>query len=164
MADREYTVERASQRIASPGRAASFGAAFSFAIFATDILTHRRTLAVLNKTDMKANELRAGNWVQRNEKQYRCVSDTIVLFDNGQIELKPIPLTEEWLLRFGFRKSEGRFGNQYHIDYFGIYTDVRGKYCFCFDALIKSVEFVHDLQNLFFALTGQELTIKEAAR
>ena len=94
---------------------------------------------------------------------------------------EPIELTEEWLIKFGAFKHElkGQYGYKYFfpmLDYiyvierdfnkhqshfFGIqYTDCEGiedqVFNFSFD-----LKYVHQLQNLYFALTGNELTIKE---
>lgn len=78
--------------------------------------------------------------------------------DNGRFEdCEPIPLTEGWLIKLGFDKFPhstlwdtdkfwaGRFENGVlKISYLEI-----------------GVKYVHQLQNLYFALTGEELTIKE---
>jgi hypothetical protein len=72
--------------------------------------------------------------------------------------MNPIPLTEEWLIRMGFEKSY--FEN---IPYFE-------KRCLTIDGCFFDVELmdgsklelksVHQLQNLYFALTNEELTMK----
>lgn len=108
---------------------------------------------------MKASELRIGNLVQ----------DTLGVVEiglNAQVKFadvyKPIPLTEEWLYRFGFESTkegifklfkdnktictvqEWDFGN---FEYSQL--TVHGIYIY----------YVHQLQNLYFALTNQELTL-----
>ena len=84
------------------------------------------------------------------------------LFFQGE-EMQPIPLTEEWLSKFGFIKEviieDGITYNHYYngnpIELYGydaqIYFD-KG-----WDTELK---YVHQLQNLNFALTGNELNIK----
>lgn len=69
---------------------------------------------------------------------------------------KPIPLTEEWLIKFGFLKyaglyelNTGDFELIYNEDHISL--DVEGQW------LTLGVYHVHQLQNLFFALTGKEL-------
>jgi hypothetical protein len=77
-----------------------------------------------------------------------------------------IPLTEEWLIKFGFIKiSEISFHmpiNE-HKYFTMVYSKNAKKYTFPYthgiDTLI-SFEYVHQLQNLYFALTGTELEIK----
>jgi hypothetical protein len=88
----------------------------------------------------------------------------------------PIEITEEWLLKFGFTnidntniyvKSMHKIGaeklkslavyideNNYTIAIVDYYTGVEKT-----DLLHLDYEFVHQLQNLYFALTGEELTI-----
>jgi hypothetical protein len=113
---------------------------------------------------MRASELRIGNWVIDNNKSVQVVAT-----DFSYCEVfKPIPLTEEWLLNFNFEKSTV-FGNfkvkardYYHsIKYYDgewIYSnDYSDADCYC----IASVKYVHQLQNLYHALTGEELTIKQ---
>lgn len=113
---------------------------------------------------MKANELRIGNLYLNNG-----VVDTVsvgllgYLDQNNPIGVDPIPLTEEWLIKAGL---EGKFitiGDDVHFEY-----DVKNNeliiggpdactygQCFCAEC-----KYVHQLQNLYFALTGEELTFK----
>ena len=78
--------------------------------------------------------------------------------------IKPIPLTEEWLLKFGFEKltdkSRGFNSNSY------TYTKGISFIVHLNDKLLSvnfwqgnEKKYVHEIQNLFFALTGEELTI-----
>ena len=123
---------------------------------------------------MKATELRIGNYHyyhmddkfdERKEWDEICqidYGDLRILFtyeDNS--EYKPIPLTEEWLLKFGFEKEGGYLWN----------CKLLGKQRFIENHLTKGyfethyeskhIQYVHQLQNLYFALTGEELTIKD---
>ena len=133
---------------------------------------------------MNANELRIGNLIQKNDEICEVSSihsdSTIRIFNDDKTDtfgcfalriFNPIPLTEELLLNFGFekddvfdkiftylplhdlcmdklsfRKSEG------FICYYGI------KY----RTLLKHIQYVHQLQNLYFALTGEELVVSDA--
>jgi len=81
---------------------------------------------------------------------------------------EPIPLTAEWLERCGFEKNCDEWSN-YSED-----KNVEKSICLDQDddeiyysagegvRLSVNIEYVHQLQNLYFALTGEELTIKEA--
>jgi hypothetical protein len=90
----------------------------------------------------------------------------ILCKENGNqykpIEISGIPLTEEWLLKFGFHYSEKGFywknwgTNGFQtLDYDTGYKRFRfelGQYYY------KVLDYVHQLQNLYYALTGEELT------
>ena len=129
------------------------------------------------------NELRIGNLVDLGNRiakiieigHLSCVvadleetQDTIEDYQRT----KPIPLTEEWLYKFGFKDID-KSDNDY-ITYtdsnhnYYLQLDVRrkdGKYSILdnsFDDLrdfsMVDVMYVHQLQNLYFALTGEELS------
>ena len=82
----------------------------------------------------------------------------------SESDLKPIPLTEEWLVRFGFfinhweseRIEETVYQHQ-GITIF--YSDIVDAWVFP-DIENVEIKYVHQLQNLYFALTGSELEIK----
>jgi len=104
---------------------------------------------------MKAEHLRLNNLVKVNwEDEHRwCALD----FWEG-IEFEPIPLTEEWLERFGFEEDDSvgwlkRFdkSDSFFIDLSFMYWGENS----------VKLTHVHQLQNLYFALTGEELTIKK---
>lgn len=121
---------------------------------------------------MKSSELRIGNLVYglNNENHSKKQVDTIANIYQygwetvgGKSGIAPIPLTEEWLIKFGFeQKGELKdfYLGKYWIasdDNFSMHTDFNGIY----DLLISnSIKYVHTLQNLYFALTEEELTIK----
>jgi hypothetical protein len=135
---------------------------------------------------MKETELRLGNLVMVNHKTDLLAMVTWIqeksiclIFDrqpdlsNGIVcspnDLIPIPLTEEWLLKFGFikmYKADNKNG-------YGLYS---GEDIYPFIAIelyhdgiifinngsrrIEHIKYVHQLQNLYFALTGEELNIQ----
>lgn len=120
---------------------------------------------------MKANELRIGNLITYNNEVFAVFG-----FDNSIIKLRaqwavsivnadPIPLTEEWLLKFGFERHwEDDWANPYYIlTGWGICINADNMQPaeFGFEDVVKyKLQFVHQIQNLYFALTGEELTIK----
>jgi hypothetical protein len=76
----------------------------------------------------------------------------------GGLELiKPIPLTEEWLIKFGFKKING-CGYRKPNFKGSIWTNPG---TWRFNNFMVDVKHVHQLQNLYFALTKKELTIKK---
>ena len=102
---------------------------------------------------MKASELRIGNWVMYNSKIQVNENKIRECVDHPD-RFTPITLTEEWLIKFGFEYSDlnGDSG-LWKIPPFQIY----GKYNqFIYDYRLD-INYVHQLQNLYFALTGQEL-------
>ena len=125
---------------------------------------------------MKAEELRIGNFVLFCEKvfcmDFNAMHDFYI--DNDFDELKPIIITEEILLNFGFEECKdyyfcGKSMFFYDINKslenseFFIYFNENNKICLSSmendDTVSKSlnIKHVHQLQNLYFALTGQEL-------
>lgn len=71
--------------------------------------------------------------------------------------LRPIPLTAEWIEKFGFDKLPNQ--NKYDMDKFWA-CKLRNGNEWHFEDLECIVKYVHQLQNLYFALTGEELAIK----
>ena len=136
---------------------------------------------------MKANELRLNNYIKLRGNLCQIVSISglisesvsAVMIDKhrerrhlyGEMQdIEGDELTEEWLLKLGFNRSSyvSGFDNSVMIIYYE-----KSNLTICNwgdDKLIMSnafshglrieVVYVHELQNLYFALTGQELTIK----
>ena len=77
---------------------------------------------------------------------------------------KPIPLTEEWLLRFGFEYSTmGIFKIKDFVVVKWEGEDAEFRQWNANSGEPRSttyIKHVHQLQNLYFALTGKELEIK----
>ena len=119
------------------------------------------------KAEVTINELRLNNLLKRGEdvvivsaifrSHFNCVNQEsgIDYGNNHQNNYQPIPLTEEWLLKFGF---QDRFllCDNHKIDY---EITERSEIIFWLNENGINLEFVHQLQNLYFALTGEELKI-----
>jgi hypothetical protein len=113
---------------------------------------------------MKQNELRIGNYVEYENPHSDRVQVQVkaVDFQIGTHNLHPIPLTEEWLVKFGLEKYDNSDTfNFWYRSIFSVEKDtkkfkvyVKSEYC------IAEIEYVHQFQNLIFALTGEELIIK----
>lgn len=109
---------------------------------------------------MKAAELRIGNITKRIKtgEVFTVIAIDISSVAHGMLALEGLPLTEEWLLKFGFeKKSEGKF--EHNVNPLIIYKNERMGFYYG-EAIGISHNYVHQLQNLYFALTGEELTIK----
>jgi hypothetical protein len=70
----------------------------------------------------------------------------------------PIPLTEEWLLKLGFDPEEDGYVHP-EEPLFIIDSDLSHIWDASYTG--AKIDNIHQLQNLFFALTGNELTINE---
>lgn len=143
---------------------------------------------------MKANELRIGNLLWDDIFHYsveeigdilKCEIIDVHNYEKARSEdfyeaglvyslnyenVKPIPLTEEWLIKLGFKRPDN-YPDRFDLELddeliISIYSDwswgIRededdisignGDY---------SLKEVHRIQNLCFALTGEELKLKE---
>ena len=140
---------------------------------------------------MKTSELRIGNYVSVHKGFEMMVTsiftDEVYLdfippvVNEGDVwisnikDVQPIELTEDHLLKLGFKMSKGKWGNDFHIlekdgfiCMFTIehWTDTKEDSKFknhwhCkYQLNGNKLKYVHQLQNLYFALTGEELTYK----
>ncbi|WP_137905413.1 hypothetical protein [Chryseobacterium sp. 2VB] len=109
-------------------------------------------------------ELRLGNWININGSpfQIELPDFNLIVNKNGKSTYEPIELNEDWLLKLGYERDKNEYCVSGH-DRFNVFQSVKGPYIFCDDEKsIRYVRYVHELQNLFFALTGEELKIKES--
>lgn len=103
---------------------------------------------------MRSNEFRIGNFYDHSGRVKKVTPIVIeALFKSARLWCKPIPLTEEWLLKFGFIK---RYKDCYE---FGKLI-LNDKFVMMDIDIHLELRYVHQLQNLYFTLTGEELTIK----
>ena len=126
---------------------------------------------------IKANELRIGNKLNflgdvvtfKNITEIRedgifWIKTFEPKIESKNFHFKPIEITEDWLLIFGFKKRKNRhlfnWENKIVIseykDEFENFFYPKTGYDIRFSNEIK---YVHQLQNLYFALTGAELTV-----
>ena len=138
---------------------------------------------------MKATDLRVGNLVNTNrahgrgEKQIKAVE--INLHYLAQIEnncnyIEPILLTEEWLLKFEFTEEIQYYSDTLSYFWLDIHNSLENSEFYIFyNTEIKciglhsmenehniskyfyNIKYVHQLQNLYFALTNNELTLNK---
>lgn len=128
---------------------------------------------------MTANELRIGNWLNDSRPVNECAKKLFKITDNGYFKVRardievaelfePIPLTPELLDKCGFVETKTIYIYDrskelgHHLGDFSIckYDDTQikvwrgGRYLG-----IIHCEYLHELQNLYFALTKTELEI-----
>ena len=106
---------------------------------------------------MKANELRIGNWVSNGEIGFQITSKDIYHRDvrvYGSF-IKGIAITHEWLEMLGFE-------NKRNIYFLGKFTyNIHNGWWYGNKKLPNgNLQYLHQLQNLYFALTGEELEYK----
>jgi hypothetical protein len=113
---------------------------------------------------MKANELRIG-------QNYKHSNGTIIKldlrffyamtnnFDGYKLDdLQPIPLTEDILLKCGFECFEFDNGQPNQYRFKSRLIVIRDNVFVDYGSSVK-ILYIHQLQNLYFALTGEELNI-----
>ena len=124
---------------------------------------------------MRVEELRIGNIVKTINTidifklvsigyDYVLLTDEYNDYDSLIEELKPIPITEEWLLKFGFDLINNEYHQSRNHDLKLHWTVNKNKMIPEFNEkkFVTGYDFkyVHQLQNLYFALTGNELICK----
>ena len=114
---------------------------------------------------IKANELRIGNYVFDNLKQWIIQmhsANGILNVEQKPSEYNPVEITEEILLKLGFKCEEKTRENIYRLNIFEYATscktiDLEIDYFDNHATFTTDIKYVHQLQNLFFFLTGEEL-------
>lgn len=129
--------------------------------------------------ELTAKELRIGNWIRHKYSapdfmvsEINAFSENNTVNGIGLCDCKPIHLTEQWLNELGFIKDDN--GN-YLIGLQTHYLELLPSNGYWYPTYVQApemsheneqrvstnrIEFVHELQNLFFALTGRELEFK----
>ena len=122
---------------------------------------------------MDKNELRIGNWVEVKQAEkgfYTTIQPSCFSVDIDKT-YKAIPLDEEWLLTFGFKKISGindRYLKDYGAFFFSLLLTNDGK---SYHVTLSNhdgneapptigfgiFKYVHQLQNIYFALCSDEL-------
>lgn len=123
-------------------------------------LTIQKYIQHLINNIMRATELRIGNWVMEQDRRLVLIHYGFGI-DHAQ-QFKAIPLTEKWLTKLGFKWNE--LARQFEHDNTSKFTLLhKGSNYYnaeSLDIILANLSYVHELQNLFFALTGEELEIK----
>ena len=122
---------------------------------------------MINPAELQANQLRIGNWINNGGGfPIQVTAQRIADIENKLCIVSPIPLTEEILLKAGFVKEVYYDASWLQKDF-----PVIGELCtsdkqhplgnFLFDMNTDTlkIHYLHQLQNLYFALTGEELNI-----
>lgn len=122
----------------------------------------------MEANQLSAKDLRIGNLLYRYEKIVYVNIGILQKIQNGSVIYRPIPISEEWLLNLGFENIIEYIGykhpklkllGRWAIRKSFVSDEIISKPFLRFDRL-TDVYYVHQLQNIFFALTGEELTFK----
>lgn len=131
---------------------------------------------------MKAEEIRIGNWIH-DTAHFKGYFQVVLVGRNSvhspefvlnYNEVDGIQITEEWLIKLGFRKD---LGYNIHLGeklFLRIELPIKGSSRQSVDACLVwdytgrwftgHIAYVHQLQNLYHSLTGKELTICEPTK
>ena len=112
---------------------------------------------------IKSNDLRIGNFVKTFEggkkKLLSITAKDLMNIDQGSKEVFPVAITKEWLVKFRFTATEQSF---VHFAYTGSHLEQHKDGVYFFSGKIKlnrfPVIYIHQLQNAFYWLTGEELS------
>ena len=134
---------------------------------------------------MNVNELRIGNYVFLNHETdsnnpspgeiaaillnkrviYRAAINDGQNIECSFDEIKPIPITSDWLInKLGFKDNGGGYFQHTDFNFFLYYVE-EDDYYDCYKQVpanddtgdIKGLQHIHKLQNLFFELFDEEL-------
>lgn len=130
--------------------------------------------------DYKKSELRLGNFFQDQQKNLLSVCDlsteevTTIAFkvvDRSRFPLpdgwkaEPIPISREWLMKLGFNVHLNRYwfeqDDEFKSNFAVIWDEKASLFKVPFIGFWYEIKTIHQLQNLFFALTGKELKIHD---
>ena len=112
---------------------------------------------------MKIDELMIGNYVKYRGQIGQTVNKTVQLSKLYQ----PILLTDQQLLDFGFKRAKEEkdwFSIKTEIPFINLEISIEEKRCILFNRKkivytdIFFPKYVHNVQNLYFALTRKKLT------
>ena len=132
---------------------------------------------------MKTNELRIGNYVKRTLPTDMAYAKVLEITHNGLLVqdkdgyvgcsmnfIEPIELTEEVLVKIGFVKENEinrMYNNRCVVSYYignfykELVIEVRRENGFYKNNMVHyDIKYLHELQNAYYCLTGQELEVE----
>ena len=125
---------------------------------------------------MDARGLMSGNWVKTDYgSEVIIAAGGINAIEQGLLKYEPIPITKKRLLELGAKKIPK---NNYHVTLYSFKALDNSQWCvgyredawhlfegendaFCNVRSYSPLKYIHKLQNLYFALTNEELSTKK---
>jgi hypothetical protein len=119
---------------------------------------------------IKQTELRIGNKVMYKNQLVDVLSvhDSGIIYSNQGMYIKvehisPVQLTGELLISFGFKHSYDGIYKYKYRDLTEVFHTLN-EYFFRFDGkFIASCRYLHELQNIFFAIYKEEIRVARSA-
>ncbi len=118
--------------------------------------------------ELQARDLRIGNYVsgmfeiEKIEGIYESFANTDGANHIPLRNLKPIPITEEWLLKLGFERGENHHFITYKRGEIELLDNIGQFFRVYYSKThLMDIKYIHELQNLFYCITGNELEMKE---
>jgi len=117
---------------------------------------------------MKRTDVRIGNYIEvenlkTGRKEAAPVNQMMLInWNEGETyRYHPLRITNEWLERFGFELKETYYSKTYHGNKYYVST-MNSMECLIITndetQIAKHVLYIHHLQNIIHALTGEEIT------
>ena len=105
---------------------------------------------------LESSDLRIGNLIMNTKGEVDIVNLEALAYilREPSHQCEPIPLTDEWLIKFGILANV----NGWHILFIKDHENI--VFNPMYECNFKNIKHVHQLQNLYKALTGEDLEIK----
>jgi hypothetical protein len=135
-------------------------------------------IANVRQSVIKPNDLRIGNLVGYNfvedeiyairsfDEEHVSLENNISFHYIGYDEVEPVEITPFMLEKVGFYiVSDNEYKTKFDILEYGRFDYILVKHKLCSSSVrfegssLFNIKYVHQLQNLYFSLTGRELTV-----
>lgn len=110
---------------------------------------------------MKNTEIRIGNYIKRKGLVVQVDEQTFWDMKNNPEEYEPIELNKDWLYRLGFKSFDCFDGTKYTKNLIEVFKPLDENIVFIDYSRSGNnyFKYVHQLQNIYHALTLEELNL-----
>ena len=106
-----------------------------------------------------------GNWSEPGIRIKEVDLKDLDIMQSPLATYRAVPITEEWLIKFGFKSQSSAWFEKDQLLFLFGYTDSFGHYLHFAESdrtiVGTGIKYVHQLQNLYYSLTGEELEINK---